>query len=385
MDNSTNRFDQYLAQIESRERTKRRRYQVAAAIAFFAVSGGIGWWIYQPSAPSALRQYNADNLNYTMVKDLFEKEEAQIVVAHPSIGYDTIYSPEDYLSLRGLLDQMEAKPYQEAESAGLEVPPTFAVDIAGSRVAGNQLTFTIEGYDESLTYLMDFGNGFRREIGKTASYSYGYSGNYRLRLIATNEQGSSSIYNKSLTIDRSPGDIAQQETPQPRVENVPVETQAPVAGASTEPSNNLTAMRGTSPLSTPIRTTTPDMRENIPSVQEGNSESAPINNSNEPLVVSEVEPAYPGGSSALGNFVRSNYRYPRSAQDANIEGSVYVQFVVNVDGTISNARIIKGIGGGCDEEALRLVNMMPKWIPGKQNGYPVSVYHTVPITFKLIR
>ena len=71
------------------------------------------------------------------------------------------------------------------------------------------------------------------------------------------------------------------------------------------------------------------------------------------------------------------------ARESGIQGVVYVTFVVEPDGSISNVRVIRGIGGGCDEEAIRVVKMMPKWIPGNQRGKPVRVQFNMPIKFTL--
>ena len=77
-----------------------------------------------------------------------------------------------------------------------------------------------------------------------------------------------------------------------------------------------------------------------------------------------------------------NLKYPAQAKDAGIEGTVYIQFVITETGDVINSRVVKGIGGGCDEEALRVVNSMPLWKPGKQNGVPVKVLYSLPVHFK---
>ncbi len=82
-------------------------------------------------------------------------------------------------------------------------------------------------------------------------------------------------------------------------------------------------------------------------------------------------------------FLSKNVIYPVLAQQNKIEGRVIVRFVINEDGSISDGKIVKGIGYGCDEEALRVIKAMPKWRPGKQNGQRVKVYFTQPITFTL--
>jgi protein TonB len=82
-------------------------------------------------------------------------------------------------------------------------------------------------------------------------------------------------------------------------------------------------------------------------------------------------------------YLGRNLRYPEAAREINIEGKVMVRFVVNEDGSISDVEVLRGIGGGCDEEAKRVVAGMPKWKPGKQEGKAVKVYFMLPISFKL--
>lgn len=101
---------------------------------------------------------------------------------------------------------------------------------------------------------------------------------------------------------------------------------------------------------------------------------------NEIRSYSEVLPSFDGD---MIKYMQQNLRYPALARENGIEGRVYVQFVVNEDGTVGNAVIKRGIGGGCNEEAIRVVMNMPKWKPGMQNGRPVKVYYTLPITFML--
>jgi len=80
-------------------------------------------------------------------------------------------------------------------------------------------------------------------------------------------------------------------------------------------------------------------------------------------------------------FLYKNAVYPPLAKEKKISGKVFVQFVVEKDGKISNIKVIRGIGGGCDEEAMRVISLMPAWKPGTQNGKPVPVYFTLPIIF----
>ncbi|MCP4550924.1 MAG: M56 family metallopeptidase [Bacteroidetes bacterium] len=101
------------------------------------------------------------------------------------------------------------------------------------------------------------------------------------------------------------------------------------------------------------------------------------------FVVVENQPEYPGGEDARIAFLGSNIKYPAAARKAGIQGVVYVTYVVEKDGSIKDARIVRGIGGGCDEEAVRVINAMPNWIPGTQRGKAVRVQFNLPIRFTL--
>lgn len=102
-----------------------------------------------------------------------------------------------------------------------------------------------------------------------------------------------------------------------------------------------------------------------------------------PHTMVEEAPSFPGGMSELDKFLQAHVQYPELARKEFIYGVVYVSFMVEVDGAISEAKILRGIGGGCDEEALRVVEAMPKWSPSKQDGEAVRMQLNLPIEFKL--
>ncbi|MBR5831278.1 MAG: energy transducer TonB [Bacteroidales bacterium] len=101
------------------------------------------------------------------------------------------------------------------------------------------------------------------------------------------------------------------------------------------------------------------------------------------FVVVEKSPEFPGGDDSLYAFIGRNIKYPEVAKKNKIEGRVFVTFVIEKDGQVSNAKLLRDIGGGCGEEALRVVNSMPKWKPGTQRGNPVRVQFNLPIMFQL--
>ena len=94
-------------------------------------------------------------------------------------------------------------------------------------------------------------------------------------------------------------------------------------------------------------------------------------------------PSFPGGPSALMQYLSSNIKYPVVAEENGVQGRVVCTFVVERDGSITDVRVVKSVDPSLDKEAVRVVKSMPKWIPGKQNGSAVRVKYTVPVTFKL--
>ncbi len=101
------------------------------------------------------------------------------------------------------------------------------------------------------------------------------------------------------------------------------------------------------------------------------------------FTIVEDQPEFPGGIQAFYKFVSDKIKYPSQAKRMGIEGRVFVQFVVDKDGTVTNVEAVKGIGAGCDEEAVRVMKSVPRFKPGKQRGRPVRVRMVLPIMFKL--
>ncbi len=105
------------------------------------------------------------------------------------------------------------------------------------------------------------------------------------------------------------------------------------------------------------------------------------NQTGEVYTVVNKQPLFPGGQKAFRQYIRENQNYPEEAKKAGLSGRVFVAFIVNTDGSIQNVELLKGIGMGCDEEAIRLVKRMPNWIPGRQSGKIVRVKYNLPIAF----
>ena len=103
----------------------------------------------------------------------------------------------------------------------------------------------------------------------------------------------------------------------------------------------------------------------------------------EVLTFVEEMPEFPGGVNALLTYLRTNIDYPDSARVKNIEGKVFLRFVIDEEGNVTHPEVLRSLHPLLDAEAIRVVQQMPKWSPGKQNGKPVSVYFTLPIFFTL--
>ncbi len=113
------------------------------------------------------------------------------------------------------------------------------------------------------------------------------------------------------------------------------------------------------------------------SAKEEEEESAEV------FFIVEDMPEFPGGEMALRAYIANSIKYPVIAQENGIQGKVYVTFVVGKDGSVSNATIARGVDPSLDKEAIRVINTLPKWKPGKQRGKAVNVSYTVPINFVL--
>ena len=101
------------------------------------------------------------------------------------------------------------------------------------------------------------------------------------------------------------------------------------------------------------------------------------------FMVVENMPEFPGGDLGLMKYIQKNVKYPPIAKEYNITGKVYVQFIVDKSGTVTNVKVVRGVDKNLDAEAVRVVKSLPKYKPGKQRGKPVRVMFTIPITFTL--
>lgn len=126
-----------------------------------------------------------------------------------------------------------------------------------------------------------------------------------------------------------------------------------------------------------------EMKETSETIKVAHVEEIAKEESDEIFMIVEEQPAFPGGIGAFNQFVVNNMHYPRNARSMGIEGKVFVEAIVGKDGKLTDLKVLKGVGGGCDEEALRVVGLSPSWKPGRQRGNPVRTRMVIPIVFKL--
>lgn len=138
----------------------------------------------------------------------------------------------------------------------------------------------------------------------------------------------------------------------------------------------------------PVETTPPEERDENPADSSGKNLGNAVSGTGEGDVnglvsVIDVYPKYPGGDDARLWFLRKNVRYPEAAMKSGIQGVVVVIFIIEIDGSLTNIEVTKSIGGGCDEEAIRVVKLMPRWEAARRNGKPVRVVIRMPIVFRM--
>lgn len=111
---------------------------------------------------------------------------------------------------------------------------------------------------------------------------------------------------------------------------------------------------------------------------EGGTDNEPVYN----MAMMQQQPKFPGGTSEMYKWLGNNIKYPEEAKKEGVSGKVIVDFVITKTGKTDKVRVVRGLHPALDQEAVRVIKAMPAWTPGKQNGQPVNVSYTLPITFR---
>lgn len=405
-------------------RLQRRSYWIALTLAMLGLIVSL---VNIFRAPQEEQRYALNELTYSQVIILFDNGAKEILVKHP-FGEDTLRKDSDYILLRDKIDtQISESGITPVVSTGEgadtdgswgitekepeEEIPTLRLDIAGSREAGSVLNFTIEDYDPSVFYYLDFGDGYRRKVDKESVFTYSRPGIYTLNLYASiSEKELYDSYAKVIRVRPSTKKYSSNPPfsdknssiadlfPTGKEEKLikkPLPNLADLQKANTEildidsssikseeiQISDLGAPDGKKDKLNKISGVSPN---EDPELIVGTS-LAETKQFNTPYFDAEMMPEFPGGLKAMARYLKKNAVYPEKASQSNIEGTVNVRLVVRADGSLSDLKVLKGLGYGCDDEALRLVSKMPRWVPGEQNGVRVPVYTVIPITFKLIQ
>lgn len=415
-DKRTNELEDYIRQVEQKEKGKRKKITLFSLITVGVLGVGLVP-IYLQTQRAKLRSFPLSELSIYTVDSLFDADTSRIVLMdEEGMVIDTVGSTERYIELThkgteedlglntnsyvtfddpGVSDSLEGSenPVPVSKEVGTAKLPKFFFSIEGERQVGKTLQITVVDYDENVNYTLDFGNGIKRRIRKRTTYKYPKPGNFLINLIATNATNGSSIYTRSISIKEKP-------TPQPAPRQVAERPQAKSTPAPQEEAATKTA----EPQEPSVLASNEDEAESLfaeimeDAPEEEGTDQAALNNLKEettapeeapaitsPLITADKMPSFPGGESAMYKFLRRQMSYPRLARQKNVQGKVYLQFVVEADGKITNIKVLRGIGYGCDEEAKRVIGDMPNWIPGEQGGQKVPVYYTTRVIFQLQR
>lgn len=414
-----NQLDNYLSDVQEAERKKKKKtIIIITLLAIIGLGTAKGIYYFKEEKPK-YRTLLEDDMTIYKMDSIFKADNSPIILTRKfSDEIDTIQSVDDYIDLTvdgnpeitvAMLDGVDtvelpmeeemtneligndlASSNVELEKTAVEkmtpkisIPPKFVFDILGNRAVGEKLEFSIENYNPKFAYILDFGNGVKQSIREKKVYAYPKAGNFKLSLITTNSQGGKSRYTKTIKIapikqaaskivENNTGDEISQKS---EFEGKGIETKPPKAtdsvGSKPETvSNPLASIEKNAAIS-------PEITEKKPAKSSKVSVSTGA-----PVSFAEKMPSFPGGTSAMYKFLNKKLKYPRLARENEVQGKVYIQFVVGVDGSLSNFKLMRGLGYGCDEEALRIAKLMPKWLAGEQGGQKVAVVYTLTVNFK---
>lgn len=321
--------------------------------------------------------------NVVSNSDLFSEEEGD------DVGVSAV---DDALQV-ALGNSGESIPTETAENNENEITNDFGFRVRGDRSIGQDLSIQVLNFRPGIKFEMDFGEGTRREINRSTRFSYEKPGVYVITLRASGEGVPRRIYaTYPLTIE-DPNAVQIEEPIAENNEllnNKPIaEQEAPVLDNSSSVDEGATlADVSNSAVNTPSEETTQesatgDNNSNAAANTAANTTPTQEAASNQPFFAASKMPEFPGGNRGLSRFIQRNLRYPRVSAGNQKNGKVTVRFVVDENGNPREPHIVKGLGNPYDQEVVRMINSMPRWSPGEQNGKQVPVYKSLRISFNV--
>lgn len=401
LNTKTDELSSYIREVEAKERSRRRNVFISIGVVLvLGLVGIVSFFVKSSGKDSRIIAY--EDLSINKVSSLFEVDNTELIVSYQDKNTpDTIRSVDEYLSMLVSSDRsgfnFDKVSRFETEDEMLSVesgelladasavspmePYGFAIE--GDRKAGSELLFAIQEFDEAITYTLDLGNGVKKKMGKFTRYSYPRPGNFLINLIATNANNATSTNSRFITISVVQEDIQLASAADKVALPAPTSRESKLVPLSVEPIQTdpmpelVTENESPAPVAEEPEVVSPlaTLEETAPAEPEEMTG---------PLIMAQKMPQFPGGKEALGVFLRKKIRYPEEAIRNKIEGKVYLRFVVEANGSVSSPIIVRGIGYGCDQEAIRLANLMPRWTPGQQNGRNVPVYAEFLVNFKFL-
>lgn len=375
--------EQQQQRLESLER-RQARYKWALLIFGTLTMGLLGllWFVVSVGGPQKINYLvlSATKHSSKELEELIQKEDTQVIFSRDTEARrDSLAQGSNEANLKEEIspEMGESRPaYQASEFQNVkrtndvsfvaqkqeeEVPrwsfdeefetsfdPHVDLKVSGEAVAGKKILFLIEKYRKDLSYSLEFYEGHtQKEVGETTLFAYPRAGRYKVRLWIQDLQGNTKMIERILDIQAE----SERETPVRKMPE-PKKVAAPKVAVKTE--------------------------EEAPR-KEKEPEKQP---ESRPHKLVRQMPSFPGGPEILKKYLDVHLRYPEQAMKAGIEGRIYARFVVQPDGRLTDVRIMRGLGYGCDKEVLRLIAQMPRWVPGQQDGKKVPVYYTLPVTFK---
>lgn len=437
MKSSVSQSNEYLQALERKEK-KRRRTKLFILGAVGVIAAGSAFMVPKilgkQAGTSALespkyRSFYATELTDDKVRAFFTGGNNRMVIRYPGEERrDTVVSYNEYASLISrrtdwqfnvvsnsdlfsdeegddisvsavndalqvaLGNSGESLPAGGDETSEEDITKDFGFRVRGDRAIGEELRIQVLNFRPEIKYEMDFGEGTRLEIDRATQFAYNEPGVYVITLRASGEGVPRRIYaTYPLTIE-DPNAIQIEE---PMIADNESDLEE-IASESDQPTLNEALLASSASATNAI--------DQEPASMEAPNTAIPANNavgekagqattsgnaptqeaaSHQPFFAVSKMPEFPGGNRGLSKFIQKNLVYPRVSNETQRGGKVTVRFVVDENGRARNPHVVKGLGNPYDQEVVRMINSMPKWAPGEQNGKRVPVYKSLRISFSV--